>query len=189
MNNNKRAILVVVLLGVVAASGCVGGPSDQGDSKDNLAELKEHHIRVDCGGTISGVNRVSADVPECTAKLVRGSHLQTTVTFTGHDDNTGTIKKNRQSTMVATTYYPNGEGNSQPNTVTYNVEDGNEETFKVVATITTQPGFGTYELCFDINGYVDSSPMWPGLQAKPKAVSPSPCIKYAAQKDSVWGRS
>lgn len=186
---NTKPLLLAGLLVAVALSGCASQDTrGQAGEVADLEELKRHHIFFECTVAIDGLDGgIHADLSgPCKGELKQGDEDDFSVTFNGHNDNLGTYRFNRESTISVFSVDADGK-NSATTTVVYNVETNQQETATVTAKINTDSGFGGYDLCFEFNGYRDSNSWLPGTQEDPDPTQPLPkCVGFKASKEGLF---
>ncbi len=190
-----QAYLVALVLLFIGLAGCAdSGPSQKGDKVEDLATLKDMHIKADCTFTANAqANGLHADLDECKMVLVEGPIDEASVVFSGNDDNTRSfLKPDRKASISTIVYYPDGD-NSIPVSVEYNADNGEVEQFTAVILAPTDAGFGKYQLAFSIEQFQDSRKFFRfavGVEEKPDPHDPDPVrVTFTAGKESFWGSS
>lgn len=181
-----KATTVLALLLAVALAGCTGG--DTRTQAASAEDLEGMYLHVTCTISIDGVDDgIHADLAgPCKGELKDGTVSDASYTWTGHDDNLGTIRPNREAEMGGFVVFAD-DTNSVTDTVVYNVEDGQAENATVTIRAELVGGFGTYETCFNFGGYKDSAKFLPGLQETPDNTLPFPkCVKHEIKAGGGW---
>lgn len=181
----KHLLTAALVLLAFTLSGCVGGGGGTTTTGDAITEelLQEYHIEMKCEFSASGQNNgLRVTLEGCSGEeLVKGVVDEATFEFSGHNDNLGTVKANRESTITVQAHYPQSK-QSAPMSVVYNAEDEQVETFSAYIELPTEH-FGDYHVCFKLHGYKDANKWLPGVQETP---SPDPaeqkCKLYKVTK-------